>query len=90
MIDVQLKELDCPFCEQIGDWNVTGVEFIGPEVYMQTECPNCGKKLVVSIPVVFSKMRMFVTPKSQNVHPKMGNELAITEKSEKTEEKAEN
>lgn len=59
---MELKELECPFCSTITDWNITGVEFVETEVYMKTSCPNCKKELIVSIPMQFSKMRMFVTP----------------------------
>lgn len=71
---MQLKELDCPFCDEMGDWNVSGVEFMGSEVYMKTTCPKCSKEVVVSIPVVFNQMRMFVTPKSKNISAEMAIE----------------
>lgn len=60
---MELKELDCPFCDVITDWKVLGVEFVKDEIYMEVECGNCKKKAIVAVPVVFSHMRMFVTPK---------------------------
>ena len=59
---MELKELECPFCNSIADWNVAGVEFMDTEVYMKTDCPSCKKELVLAIPLQFARMRMFVTP----------------------------
>ena len=64
---MELKDLDCPFCQTIGDWKVKGVEFVEREIYIQTECPGCKRELIVSIPVLFNQMRMFVTPRSNKV-----------------------
>lgn len=83
---MELKEVDCPFCDTITDWMVSGVEFVGSEVYMSTSCPKCGKKIVVSVPVVFNQMRMFVTPKSKNVQAKMLSQDEIKEKQIETVE----
>ena len=62
---MELKQLDCPFCEEIGDWEVHGVEFVDTEIYMQATCPKCKKEVVISIPVMFHHMKMFVTPKNR-------------------------
>ena len=84
---MELKELDCPFCEKIGNWKVDGVEFVGAEVYMQTSCPHCNRAVVVSIPVVFNQMRMFVTPKSKNISAEMAeNTTAVVEKPEQSKD----
>lgn len=87
---MELQELDCPFCENIGNWAVTGVEFVNSEVYLQSTCPKCKKSVVISIPLIFNQMRMFVTPKRrQDVRPQMlapdrleKNEITKTENKE--------
>lgn len=68
---MELKELDCPFCDKVGDWSVSGVEFIDTDVYIEAACPNCKKEVVVTAPILFSQMRMFVTPKSNKIKAKM-------------------
>ena len=68
---MELKNLDCPFCQGISDWEVEGVEFEGNEVYMRTSCPKCKKTVILSIPIVFNQMKMFVTPQSKNVTAEM-------------------
>ena len=70
---MELKELDCPFCDMIGDWSVDGVEFVDQEVYLKAKCPNpkCKKEVVISVPLLFNRMRMFTTPKSKNIRAEM-------------------
>ena len=68
---MELKDLDCPFCDAVDNWQVDGVEFVGNEVYMSAICPNCKKKIVISVPIDFDRMRMFVTPRSKNVRAEM-------------------
>lgn len=81
---MELKELDCPFCDMIGDWSVDGVEFVDQEVYLKAKCPNprCKKEVVISVPLLFNRMRMFTTPKSKSIRAEMIPADKIAEKSE--------
>ena len=84
---MELKDLDCPFCQAIGDWKVQGIEFVEREIYIQTACPSCKRELIVSVPVIFNQMRMFVTPKSNRVRmDRHDSEPAETAKSEEPSE----
>lgn len=64
---MKIQELDCPFCDTASNWEADSIDFHNSEIYIRATCDNCHKTVIISIPLVYEGMRMFVTPKNKKI-----------------------
>ena len=62
---MEIKDFECPFCEQETNYNVSGIQFEENHILMDVICNKCSKNMIIDSEIEFKNTRVYIKPKEK-------------------------
>ena len=70
---MEIKDFECPFCEEETNYNVNGIQFEENHILMDIICNKCNRNMVLDSEIEFKNIRIYIKPKEKEIEKEIEN-----------------
>ena len=70
---MEIKNFECPFCEEETDYSVNGIQFENNHILMDAVCNKCNRNMVLDSEIAFKNIRIYIKPKEKEIEKEIEN-----------------